>query len=107
MAEIEREAVMNIALWILQSLLAFAFGMAGNMKAFSYEKFKKQAGDHAPSKNLAFFIGLSASAAAVGFIPPWETAEILARVQRAGIAAPPLMTAIVLRVAEADDRIPA
>jgi uncharacterized membrane protein len=68
---------MNIALWVLQGLLAFAFGMAGNMKAFSYEKFKKQAGGtHAPSKNLAFFIGLCEIAGAIGLILPWATGVV-------------------------------
>ena len=76
MVEIEGEAVMNIALWVLQGLLAFAFGMAGNMKAFSYEKFKKQAGAHAPSKNLALFIGLCEIAGAIGLIIPWATGVV-------------------------------
>jgi uncharacterized membrane protein YphA (DoxX/SURF4 family) len=64
---------MNIALWVLQGFLAFAFFMAGSMKAFSYEKFKKQAGPDAPSKGLASFIGLSEVAGAVGLLLPWAT----------------------------------
>jgi uncharacterized membrane protein len=67
---------MNIALWVLQGLLAFTFGMAGNIKAFSYEKFKKQAGDHAPSKNLASFIGLCEIAGAIGLILPQATGVV-------------------------------
>jgi hypothetical protein len=67
---------MNIALWVLQGLLAVAFFMTGSMKAFSYEKFKKQAGPHAPSKNLAFFIGLCEIAGAIGLILPWVTGVV-------------------------------
>jgi uncharacterized membrane protein len=67
---------MNIALWVLQGLLAFAFFMAGSMKTFSYEKYKKQAGAHAPSKNFALFIGLSEIAGAIGLILPWATGVV-------------------------------
>ncbi len=38
---------MNIALWIVQGLLCVAFLMAGGMKLFAYEKYKKQAEEHA------------------------------------------------------------
>jgi uncharacterized membrane protein len=50
--------------------------MTGNMKAFSYEKFKKQAGAHVPSKNLALFVGLFEIAGAIGLILPWATGVV-------------------------------
>jgi len=31
---------MNLAIWIVQGLLAFAFIAAGGMKLFAYEKYK-------------------------------------------------------------------
>jgi uncharacterized membrane protein len=67
---------MNIALWVLQGFLAFAFVMAGSMKAFVYEKFKKQNGQDVPAKGLALFIGLSEIAGAVGLILPWATGVV-------------------------------
>ncbi len=64
---------MNIALWVIQSLLAAAFLMAAKMKIFSYEKFKVQEGPDVPSQELAFIIGLSETAGALGLILPWAT----------------------------------
>lgn len=64
---------MNIALWVLQGLLAAAFLMVGSLKVFSYEKFKAQAGEHAVSRNLAAFIGSSEIAGALGLVLPGAT----------------------------------
>ena len=64
---------MNIALWVVQGLLALGFGMIGSMKVFNYEKFKAQAGKDVPSKGLTTFIGLSELAGAVGVVLPWAT----------------------------------
>ncbi len=64
---------MNIALWVLQVLLAGLFLMIGSMKVFNYEKFKAQAGEHAVSRGLAAFIGTSEMAGALGLVLPWGT----------------------------------
>lgn len=64
---------MNIALWVVQGLLAAAFLMAGQMKVFSYEKYKAMLGPHTPSKGMVFFIGLSEMAGALGTVLPWAT----------------------------------
>jgi len=67
---------MNIALWILQGVLAALFLMIGAMKVFNYEKFKAQGGGQAPSRNLAAFIGVSEIVGAVGLVVPWATGRI-------------------------------
>jgi uncharacterized membrane protein len=67
------EDVMNIALWLLQGLLAALFVAIGSMKVFTYEKFKAQAGERAPSKNFTAFIGISEIAGGLGLIVPWAT----------------------------------
>ena len=64
---------MNIALWIVQGLLAAAFLMSGQMKVFSYEKYKAMVGPHTPSKGVVRFIGLSEIAGALGLILPLAT----------------------------------
>ena len=69
---------MNIALWIVQGLLCIAFLMAGGMKVFAYEKYKKQAEEHAKgkgiiSRELTTFIGISELAGALGLILPMAT----------------------------------
>jgi hypothetical protein len=64
---------MNIALWLLQGILAAFFLAIGSMKVFNYEKFKAQAGPDAPSKGLSAFIGVSEIAGALGLIVPWAT----------------------------------
>jgi uncharacterized membrane protein len=64
---------MNIALWLLQGLLAALFLAAGSMKVFTYEKFKAQGGERAPSKSFAAFIGISEIAGGLGLIVPWAT----------------------------------
>ena len=64
---------MNIALWVVQGLLAAAFLMAGQMKVFAYEKYKAQAGPHTPSQGMVRFIGLSEAAGAIGLILPQAT----------------------------------
>jgi uncharacterized membrane protein YphA (DoxX/SURF4 family) len=64
---------MNIALWVVQGLLAFVFLMSGQMKVFSYGKYKAMTGAHAPSKGLTAFIGISELAGAIGVVLPWAT----------------------------------
>lgn len=64
---------MNILLWVVQGLLAAAFLMAGQMKVFSYEKYKAMGGPNTPSRGLVRFIGLSEIAGASGVILPLAT----------------------------------
>jgi uncharacterized membrane protein YphA (DoxX/SURF4 family) len=67
---------MNIAIWIVQGLLAFAFVSAGAMKLFAYEKFKTQSEKNGPSgitRGLAAFIGIAEIAGAVGIVLPMAT----------------------------------
>ncbi|MUT65959.1 DoxX family protein [Paenibacillus sp. NEAU-GSW1] len=65
---------MNIALWVVQGLLALMFIFAGMTKAFQYEKAKasmpwvKDA-----SKSLVTFIGLVELLGGIGLILPWST----------------------------------
>lgn len=63
---------MNIALWMAQPILAFAFIMAGGLKAFAYEKSRKMSerypGEPGLSRGLTTFIGVSEMAGALGVI---------------------------------------
>src|ERR1700693_6466703 len=65
---------MNVALWIVQGLLAFAFIAAGAMKLFAYEKYKatseKQNGPHGLTRGLISFIGVAELAGAIGIVLP-------------------------------------
>ena len=65
---------MNVALWIVQGLLALAFIFVGSFKAFAYEKFKAQAekGGKASgiSRGLARFIGIAEIAGGIGIVLP-------------------------------------
>ena len=85
---------MNLALWIAQGLLSAAFLMAGGMKVFAYEKYRKQAEAQSPakgpgiSKGLTTFIGISELAGALGLIVPLatHTAPILTPLAALGLA---------------------
>ena len=65
---------MNVALWIVQGLLAFAFIAAGAMKLFAYEKYKatseKQNGPNGLTRGLISFIGVAELAGAIGIVLP-------------------------------------
>ena len=53
---------MNIALWIMQVLLAAAFTVAGGMKLFAYAKYKAMSEKNGPSglnHGLVMLIGLA------------------------------------------------
>ncbi|MBK7844503.1 MAG: DoxX family protein [Bdellovibrionales bacterium] len=68
---------MNIALWVIQGLLAAMFVMAGMMKAFQYEKAKeKLPWVKDVSKSLVTFIGISELLGGIGLIAP-QAAGIL------------------------------
>ncbi|SEM72616.1 DoxX family protein [Paenibacillus sp. OV219] len=65
---------MNIALWVIQGILALAFLMGGMMKAFQYTKVKASmpwAQDY--SKGMVHFIGWSELLGAIGLIVPFAT----------------------------------
>jgi uncharacterized membrane protein len=64
---------MNVPLWIVQSLLAFAFMAAGGMKLFAYEKYKATSEKNGPSgltRELISFIGIAELAGAIGIVLP-------------------------------------
>ena len=64
---------MNIALWVVQALLAAAFIAAGAMKVFAYKKYKAMSEKNGPSdlkRGLVMFIGLSELAGAIGIVLP-------------------------------------
>jgi len=53
---------MNLALWIVQGILAFAFIVVGLMKVFAYEKYKALTEKNGPTgitRGLAAFIGIA------------------------------------------------
>jgi uncharacterized membrane protein YphA (DoxX/SURF4 family) len=67
---------MNVALWIVQGLLALAFIASGSMKLFAYEKYEKQSektGKTGITRGLAAFIGISEIAGALGIVLPMAT----------------------------------
>lgn len=68
---------MNVALWIVQGLLAFAFIAAGAMKVFAYEKYEamseKKNGRTSLSRGLITFIGMAEIAGSLGIVLPMAT----------------------------------
>jgi uncharacterized membrane protein len=67
---------MNLALWIIQGFLAFAFLAIGSMKLFAYEKYKAMSEKNGPSgisRGLATFIGTAEIVGALGIILPMAT----------------------------------
>jgi uncharacterized membrane protein YphA (DoxX/SURF4 family) len=65
---------MNIALWIIQGLLALMFLPAGMMKAFQYEKAQASLPwVKDSSKGFVAFIGISELLGGLGLILPWST----------------------------------
>jgi len=88
---------MNVALWIVQGLLALMFLPAGMMKAFQYEKAKATmpwAKDS--SKGLVNFIGVAELLGGLGLIIPWATgiAPALTPIAGASLALVMLLAAI-------------
>ena len=65
---------MNIALWIVQGLLAVMFGMAGVMKTFQMSKTREQM-PWAKNRSDEFirFVGISELLGAIGLILPLVT----------------------------------
>ncbi len=68
---------MNIALWIVQGLLALMFIFAGMTKAFQYEKAKaSMPWVKDSSKGLVTFIGVSELLGGLGLIIPLATGVV-------------------------------
>jgi len=64
---------MNVALWIVQGLLAFAFAAAGGMKLLAYETYKATSEKNGPgglTRGLISFIGVAELAGAIGIVLP-------------------------------------
>jgi uncharacterized membrane protein YphA (DoxX/SURF4 family) len=68
---------MNVALWIVQGLLAFAFIASGGMKVFAYEKYtamaEKKNTPMSLSRGLITFIGIAEIAGSLGIVLPMAT----------------------------------
>ncbi len=67
---------MNVTLWIVQGLLAFAFIAFGGMKLFAYEKFKVMSEKNGPTgitRGLTTFIGIAELAGGIGIVLPMAT----------------------------------
>lgn len=63
--------ILNIVLWVLQGLVALAFGLAGYMKVFRYETARQQmAWVNALPRPLIVFIGSAEMLGALGLILP-------------------------------------
>jgi len=81
---------MNIAIWIIQGILAAMFGMAGGMKSIqSKEKLAPQlpwVNDF--SLGVVRFVGISELLGAIGLILPWalQIQPILTPIAAAGLA---------------------
>src|ERR1700694_2305147 len=74
--EEKKEDCMNLAIWIVQGLLALAFIAVGAMKLFAYEKYKTQSDKDGPtdiSRGLVTFIGVAEIAGALGIVLPMAT----------------------------------
>jgi len=64
---------MNLALWVMQGILAFVFMAAGSMKLFAYPKYRAMLEKTAPTTlthQQIIFIGVAELAAVVGLIAP-------------------------------------
>lgn len=67
---------MNVALWVVQVMLALAFIATGGLKVFAYEKYKAMSEKNGPTgitRGLATFIGISELAGAFGVVLPMAT----------------------------------
>ena len=67
---------MNLALWIVQGILAVAFLAIGSVKLFAYEKYKAVTEKKVPSgisRGLATFIGIAELAGGIGIVLPMAT----------------------------------
>jgi uncharacterized membrane protein YphA (DoxX/SURF4 family) len=68
---------MNLALWIVQGLLAFAFIALGGFKLFAHEKFNaytEKGGSAGIPPGLVTFTGIAELAGGFGIVLPWRSA---------------------------------
>jgi len=105
---------MNLALWVVQGILAFAFVAAGGMKLFAYPKYRamiEKTGPTTLTHGTITFIGIAELAGAVGVVLPMAAniAPWLSVWAAAGLAVimlsatvfhirrrePPIMTAVL------------
>ncbi len=96
---------MNIALWIVQGLLAAFYLVAGARKVFQTQKFQQQM-SWAASKEKGYlvFIGIAEMAGAVGLVLPMLTGILpwLTVVAAAGLALVQLLAIITVHIPEKD-----
>jgi uncharacterized membrane protein YphA (DoxX/SURF4 family) len=67
---------MNLALWIVQGILALAFVTIGGLKVFAYPKYKAMTEKNGPSgipRGLATFIGVAEMTGGIGVVLPMAT----------------------------------
>jgi uncharacterized membrane protein len=67
---------MNIALWVVQGILAGAFLFIGSLKVFAYPTYIAMIEKNGPSgitRGLAAFIGIAEIAGGIGIILPMAT----------------------------------
>lgn len=63
---------MNVVLWMVQGILAFAFVTSGRINAFAHEQaYPNMTWVHSLPSALVTFIGICELAGAVGVILPW------------------------------------
>src|SRR4051794_17276977 len=63
---------MNIALWLVQGILAFAFVTSGRINAFAHEQaYPNMTWVHTLPSPLVTFIGICELLGAVGVVLPW------------------------------------
>lgn len=109
---------MNLALWVMQGILAFVFIAAGSMKLFAYPKYRAMLEKTRPTSlthQQITFIGVAELAAVVGLIAPlalhvtpWLTVCAAAGLAMIMLSAtvyhlrrrePPIMTAVLFVLA--------
>jgi uncharacterized membrane protein len=109
-----REAALNLALWVMQGILAFVFTTAGGMKLFSYQKYRAILEKSSPTTmtyRQITLIGIVELAGAVGLVAPlalhiapwltvWAAAGLAAIMLSATIyhirrREPPVMTSVL------------
>lgn len=109
---------MNLALWIMQGILAFVFVIAGGMKLLAYEKYRAMLEKSSPtslSHAQITFLGFAELAGAAGIIlpmafhvAPWLTAWAAAGLAIIMLSAtvyhirrrePPIMTSVLFLLA--------
>jgi uncharacterized membrane protein len=109
---------MNLALWVMQGMLAFAFIMAAGMKLFSYQKYRamlEKSGPTSLTHGQITLIGIAELAGVAGLvlpmalnIAPWVTVWAAGGLAVIMLSAtvfhirrhePPIMTAVLLVLA--------